>query len=80
MITSKYLKNQQDWDERIRVMENNLRDGYLDFLYFNISINMIDAGDNADYDRELILKKMMMAFKKNDFRGIQNQIDRLKRK
>lgn len=78
MVKSKYLTVQLDWDERIRCMESDLENGFFDFLYFKIAVNMIDARDNADYDRETLLVKMMESFKENDFEHIHNLIQRLK--
>ena len=78
MVTSKYLTVQQDWDERIRVMEKNLRDEHYDFLYFNIVLNLVDAQDNADYDREKVLKKALAAFKRNAFEMVGTYINKLK--
>ena len=78
MVKSKYLTNPTDWDERIRVMEANLSDGFYNFLYFNIVVNMIDAQDNADYDRELILKKMLVAFSRGAFKSLEKLIKELK--
>ena len=64
MVKSNYLTHPQTWDERIRVMRSNYDNGFYDFLYFNIVINMLDARDNADYDKEQVLKRMLSAFKK----------------
>ncbi len=65
-MKSKYLTHEIDWNERIRVMEENLNDGYYDYLYFGISLNMLDARDNADYDREQIMQRMLNAYKKKN--------------
>ena len=78
MVNSKYLTHPVDWEERILTMESNLQNGYFDFLYFEIALNMIDARDNADYDKEYVLKKMLAAYKRNAFNTIQSLIDKLK--
>lgn len=66
MVKSNYLTHPQTWDERIRVMRSNYDNNFYDFLYFNISLNLIDARDNADYDREKILSDMLTAFKRGE--------------
>ena len=78
MVSSKYLSNPMDWDERIRVMEENLKDNYFNFLYFNIIVNMFDARDNADYDKEKILLNMLAAFNRGSFAGVGSLIGQLK--
>lgn len=78
MVKSKYLTHPYDWDERIRVMEANLVDGYYNFLYFNIVINLIDAKDNADYDREKILGSMLNAFNHGALATVTKLIKELK--
>lgn len=78
MVNSKYLTHPMDWDERIRVLEDNLSNCYYDFVYFNISLNLIDAIDNADYDKEQVLRKMLDAYKRRAFKSIQTQINKLK--
>lgn len=78
MIKSKYLTNPQTWEERIAVMESNLQNGYYDYLYFNIVLNLNDARDNADYDKEKMFKRILEAFKANDFMAVGNFIGRMK--
>ena len=78
MVKSKYLTIQQNWDERVSVMESNLQNGYYDYLYFNIALNLIDARDNADYDKEKVLGAMMCAFQNNEFGRIEILIERLR--
>lgn len=64
MVKSNYTTIPQEWDERLRVMESNYVNNYRDYLYFNIVLNMLDARDNADYDKEQVLKKMLAAYKR----------------
>ena len=78
MVRSKYLTSEQDWNERIRVLESDLVNDHYDFLYFKIVLNMIDAGDNADYDREKIFKQMLTAYNRGAFNSIANLIKKLK--
>ena len=78
MVTSKFLTNQMDWPDRIAVMQSNLDDECYSYLYFNIVLNMLDAKDNADYDKENILESMLIAFKRGAMGSVQNHIYKLK--
>lgn len=78
MVKSNYLTHPMEWEERIRVMEENLNNGFYDFLYFNISLNIIDAQDNADYDREMILGRMLACYKRGAINSIQGYINKLR--
>ena len=64
MVKSNYTTNPQEWEERLRVMESNYVNHYYDYLNFNIVLNMLDARDNADYDKEQVLKTMLGAYKR----------------
>ena len=66
MVTSKYLTNPQDWEERVRVMEGNLLNCYYDYLYFGIVLNLFDAQDNADYDKEKVLLSMLACYNRGN--------------
>lgn len=77
-MKSKYLSHPLEWYERIRVMEENLNNGYYSFLYFNISLNLIDARDSADYDKEKLLKSMLDAYKRGNERAMKMYIGQMK--
>ena len=55
-----------DWDERAENMRKDLHDEEYDYLYFKIALNLNDAIDNADYERERILKDLLDARRKMD--------------
>ena len=78
MVKSKYLTNQLDWDERIRAMEEDLSNKHYNFLYFKIALNLNDARDSADYDKEQVLIKMLTAFKKGAYKSVYTLIGVLK--
>ena len=78
MVTSKYLTNPQDWEERVRVMEDNLLNCYYDYLYFGIVLNLFDAQDNADYDKEKVLLSMLSYYNRGNIGALKKKLNELK--
>ena len=78
MVKSKYTTNPQDWEERIRVMEDNLENCYYDYLYFGIVLNLFDAQDNADYDKEKVLVAMLSCYKRGNIGALKKKLNELK--
>ena len=78
MVTSKYLTNPQDWEERVRVMEDNLLNCYYDYLYFGIVLNLFDAQDNADYDKEKVLLSMLACYNRGNIGALKKKLNELK--
>ena len=76
-MISKYLTHQMDWAERVRVMKDDLFHREFDYLYFKICLNLNDARDNADYDRENILKKLLEARRYMNEPAMLNFLNRL---
>ena len=77
MIKSKYMSSATDWSERIRVMRSDITYGHWDYLYFKISLSILDAMDSMDYDREVLCKELLAAYKGGDVAGMKTILNTL---
>lgn len=78
MVVSKYLTIQQEWFDRINAMQCDLSNGDYDWLYFKIVLNLNDARDNADFDREQIFKSMLAAYKRKAWKQVDIFLNKLR--
>lgn len=77
MIKSKYMSSATDWSERIRVMRSDITHGHWDYLYFKIALSILDARDSMDYDREVLCKELLAAYKCGDVNGMKTILNTL---
>lgn len=74
---SRYTTVEKTWEERVRTLRQDFEDGDYARLYFLLSLCLVDAFDENDYDRHEAIRKAIEGMRNHDPKMIAEGIDEL---